>query len=1129
MYYDEKLEDIDLVPMTFVIVKRIQNGAVSRPLVCLFDTGATSTWVKRKTLPRGTHGQTVPSHTSATLAGEFSSKEVVNLQDLTFPEFSPSRTYDRCPARVFDADCRYDIIFGRDMCRQLGIKLDMETALMQVDGQIASMKPYTKKSDQTTADVATELFLEWVEEDLLDDIDDNDDAFASDDVDDFDDFVPPQEDDGETDTDDPLGSGYHSKTIKMSSYDKVDIDTVIKNCKHLTEKQQEELRAVLRKYERLFDGKLKKYVGEKIHLELEPNYEPHRSRAYQVPFAHLKVFKAELDRLVKIGVLEPQGRAEWIAGTFIIPKKDTSVRWISDFRALNKYLKRKVYPLPRIGDILARRTGYKFLTKLDISMQYYTFELDDESSDMCTIATPFGLYKYRRLPMGVTVAPDIAQEVMEKVLRGIEDIEKYLDDIACFSTEWEQHLEVIDKVLDRLQEAGFTINPAKCEWAVQETDFLGHWLTPNGIKPYKKKVAAILRMQAPQNLKQLRSFLGLVNYYRDMWPRRSHVLAPLTAMTGKKTFEWLPEHEAAFKQMKAIVATDALLAYPDHNKSFHIETDASDYQLGAVIKQDGRPVAYYTRKLNSAQQNYTTIEKELLSIVETLREFRSMLLGAELHIHTDHRNLTHKMTAFTTQRVMRWRLLLEEFGAKFHYKKGGDNFIADALSRVPTEEVSRRKTKVPVVTRPSESLLEDYPAFSSILDDVELAECFLEFPRFEHDMQPYHFDTIYQYQQRCEALKALVETDPQRFAYRQMGARQIVCFQPLPDGKWQIALTDEILPKVVKWYHEVLVHTEGAERLIATLSRHFHHPNLANEVRKQCDACDICARMKPGHRQYGELAPRDAPLVPWQEVHVDCIGQWQIKVRGVNLAFNALTMIDPVTNLLEIVRVSSKKTSAEVSRAFENTWLARYPRPLKVVCDKGHEFTGFEWEKLLADAQIKKTYITTRNPQGNSVIERTHLAIAQVLRTLIELKPPNSKDEADALIESAFATAMHAARCASNSQLMGHSPGSLAFKRDMFLDIPMMADLLLLQKTRQLKIDERLLRANAKRLFKDYKVGDRVYALTDRKSKVQPVYKGPFEVETVHTNGTVTIRRGPNIRERINIRQLKPVKKVRFG
>ena len=1140
---------VDKVPMASCIAQLVQRQVLNKPLVVLFDSGSTHSWFHSSCVPKGCVPKIVPSVSSATLAGNIESNQEVTVENVSFPEFFKTRRLDKITGRLFRTPCRYDAIIGRDVLTEMGLTLNFKLQKMSWDDCHVEMKSFPNtisKNGVKEPTTAEQLYLNMLEADLEDDdtlptcdMTDCSDMYLDDEFDDFDKGNEHAVD----------SEVFESQEIKTSLYEQTDIDQVVRTCRHLSQEQQNKLRDVLSKYPKLFNGELGTYPDEQIHLDLKPDAVPHcQPRAYSVPHNHRGVFKTELDRLVKIGVLEEGSRSEWIAGTFIIPKKllpgETvpRVRWISDFRGLNKHLRRKTYPIPRIADILARRTGYKFLSKLDISMQFYTFELDDESAELCTIATPWGLYKYRKLPMGICQSPDIAQEVMERTLKDIsEDLEVYIDDIALFSSDFDDHMRVIDTVCKRLQEKGFSVNPLKCEWAVKESDFLGHWLTPTGVKPLRKKIQGILDMQAPTNLSQLRSFLGMVTYYRDMWPRRSHILAPLTELMGTKAYVWEDRQEKAFKEMKAIIAKDTLLAYPDHNRVFHIDTDASDYQLGGRIFQyfdhatdkleDGSPkqverdIGFYTRKLNSAQRNYSTIEKELLSIIEIFKEFRTTLLGARIIVNTDHKNLTYKLSQFSTQRVMRWKLSLEEFGAVYNYKPGVVNLVADALSRVPSNRVERESREAPVTVASNDNhycmFKEDPELAECLFHDPEVADCFLEHPVFDEEGRlPFQFPTLQEYQERSAELQALPSTIPDRFVRTKFNTSELICFRQ--NGQDKIVLTQELLPKVVKYYHESMAHAESAGRLSKTIRQHFHHRDVEKEAKRQVDGCTVCAKNKRGGRIYGESAPRDATAMPWQEVHCDSIGPWKIELRKINLKFHAMTMIDPCTNLVEIKKTIST-TAEEGAAAVENTWIARYPRPVKIVSDQGPEFSTV-FTEMCTNNGIAHSTSSSRNPQGNSLIERIHVTIGQVLRTVVAAKDPKTVHEADKVIEETLATAMHACRCACSSALDWNSPGALAFGRDMFLDIPLIADILAIRNNRQLLVDKRLLRENSKRIKHDYAIGDMVWkkvylGLSD---KLKATVEGPYEISRVHTNGTVTIRLHPNITERINIRRVRP-------
>ena len=296
----------------------------------------------------------------------------------------------------------------------------------------------------------------------------------------------------------------------------------------------------------------------------------------------------------------------------LYPKKNGTVRCISDFRYINKCLIRKPYLIPKIADVLQKLEGVKFATSLDLNMGYFTVCLDLYSQKICTIITPWGKYQYLRLPMGINVSPDIFQEKMSILMDGLEFVRTYLDDLLIISNStFEDHLRQLSTVLQRLRRAGLKINAEKSSFFSPEIEYLGYLLTRDGIKPVQKKIQAVLDLQAPTTLKQLRSFLGMVQFYKDMCKGRSLILAPLTDLVGKgkKKIEWDATHQQAFEDIKKVMAKETILNYPKVGQPFEIHTDASDRQLGSVIVQGGKPLAFYSRKLSSAKKNILLLSR----------------------------------------------------------------------------------------------------------------------------------------------------------------------------------------------------------------------------------------------------------------------------------------------------------------------------------------------------------------------------------------------------------------------------------------------------------------------------------------------------------------------------------------
>ena len=585
-------------------------------------------------------------------------------------------------------------------------------------------------------------------------------------------------------------------------------------------------------------------------------------------------------------------------------------------------------------------------------MGYYHIELSDKSKEMCTITTQWGKYEYQRLPMGLCNSPDIFQEKMSELLDGLHSVRVYIDDILHVDKgTWEEHLETLDQILHRIKSAGLKINAKKSFFGVDELEYLGYKISTKGISPLTKKVEALQAITIPKTRKQLRRFVGMINYYRDMWQQRSTLLAPLTALTSKdKPFIWTAEHTECFNAIKRVVGREVLLAYPDFSLPFEIHTDASKSQLGAVISQKGKPIAFFSRKLNPAQLNYTTTEKELLSIVETLKEFRNILLGHRITVHTDHKNLTYKN--FNTERVMRWRLALEEYGPDLRYVKGTENVVADALSRLDMDENS---------------------------EILNIAECFgYDDEDLPESAFPVRYYDIAKMQSKDKKLQQKLSSTDESYAESTFRggdkSHDLICHNN------KIVIPKDLQQRLVDWYHEMLLHP-GETRTEQTLRQHFAWKGLRKTVHDTCVRCPTCQKAKVTNQKYGKLPPKEAEIHPWDALCVDLIGPYKIvRKRKEDLKLWCLTMIDPATGWFEMAPILNK-TAAEIADIAERTWFTRYPLPQKIIFDRGTEFMAEFAKMCREDYGLKRKPITTRNPQANAIIERVHQTIGNIIRT----------------------------------------------------------------------------------------------------------------------------------------------------
>ena len=412
--------------------------------------------------------------------------------------------------------------------------------------------------------------------------------------------------------------------------------------------------------------------------------------------------KEDLDKLVKEEVITPVTEpTNWVSSLVLVNKPD-KLRICIDPQDLNKALLRPHYPLPTIEEVATRLSKAKVFSVLDAKNGFWQVQLDKESSLLTTFNTPFGRYRWLRLPFGIKTAPEEYQRRIHESLQGLSGIEGIVDDILCvgegntYESAVEYHDRNLVALLERCREKNIKLNPKKLQLRKQEVPYIGHLLTPDGLKPDPNKVKAILEMPTPAEKQSLQRLLGMITYLAKFLLNLSDVTEPLRRLLDKDVlWHWDATHENALNQVKQLITREPVLRYFDNAKEVTLQCDASESGLGATIMQEGQPVAFSSRALTSTERNYAQIEKELLSIVHGCTRFDQYVYGREITVQTDHKpleNIFKKPLLSAPKRLQRMLLQLQKYNLTLVYKLGKELFIADTLSRayLPDDTASEK-------------------------------------------------------------------------------------------------------------------------------------------------------------------------------------------------------------------------------------------------------------------------------------------------------------------------------------------------------------------------------------------------------------------------------------------------------
>lgn len=708
---------------------------------------------------------------------------------------------------------------------------------------------------------------------------------------------------------------------------------------------------LLAEYADVFSPDLSRYTGPPVKLLVDSNVKPRFFRPRPVPYAIKEKVRDAIEENVRLGIWEATDYSDWATPIVPILKRDNSVRLCGDYKVtVNQACKVDPFPLPRIEDIFAELHGGQHFTKIDLHAAYSQIPVDEESQGYLTVTTHLGLFKVKRLPFGVNAAVGIFQRLITSVLQGLPGVCVYLDDILVTGQDTREHLRNLRRVLERLHRAGFRANKKKCEFLKSSVEYLGHRIDAEGLHPTSDKVRAVKEAPEPTSKTELRCFLGLINYYSKFLPNLSTILSPLHHLLKRDApWVWNSAARVSFQRAKEAISSSKVLVHYDPDMPLVLETDASPCGIGAVLSHtfpggSVRPVAFASRRLSSAEVNYSQVDREALSLIFGVTKFHHYLYGRKFILVTDHKPLTHlfkpdvPVPAMASPRIRRWALTLSAYDYNITYKKGTDIPHADALSRLPLSDLPPRDYT------PQELVL-----MASLLDSGRLVTS----------------AEVKRRSRRETTLSQVLHWVKWGWPARDPGGVYSAYFTrrhelSVSDGclLWgsRVVIPEGCRGSVLDMLHDTHL---GMTRMKATARSYVWWPGVDKDIEeavRTCPECDAHQNSPP----VAELHPWEWPSTPWSRVHVDHAGPFMGKLF--------LILIDSHSKWLEVKMVPNTSTAATVDAL--NSVFATHGLPVVVVTDNGTAFTSEDFAKYCRDSGIKHVRTAPRHPSTNGLAER---------------------------------------------------------------------------------------------------------------------------------------------------------------